>query len=537
MRFLRRPKEHQDELRIEDSTKQSKKTRKQIHEDEVSAYFSRPLPPEKQVGLPRPDVSRTQALKQSAPQRPPELDHGPPQHPVELPEKPFLGFGSRGPPQEAVESQPPSNSYYTWSESVLAKNSPAAGRPAIPAFKSGTHSERRDQQPSQVSNTSLPRRKASLAKPQQNQSEAEGGRWLESRRTKAPALVEVYQPTKRAHRRNISVMNESSEPLPRVVHVSRDPQLEEMNNRWEVGSYHTSDILKIRETIEEAGQSSSLPARGGISKATAEKESHNTATSTPTSDRLRHAFDAVATSRIRTAPQIPTRPTDQSPEEHSRVVFDASLVPGAQLREPFEAAPSPPRWQMPQRGFSRTSDATRSQARPPTRLGTAIRPRSQREWQTQSIELPRQTGHLNEVCGEEMLDVPSDAPLLKPQHSYVRNNTREAEALMRRLASDQEFGVPREIDTGIVAPSFNQNESLLYQQQRTEPEETFEPNSFAPELFSFYSQQLGGQSSGEQFQSEQYAVDGFQGEEEVDNDNGQVANPDLAGFWRPNILY
>lgn len=535
MRFLRRPKEHQDELPVDDSAKPSKKTRKQLQEEEISAYFSRNIPPHKQASLTKPDAVKIPVAKPSAPQRPLELD-GPPKHPVELPEKPFLGFGSRGPPQESIESPHASNSYYTWSESVLAKRSPAPGKPTTTPLKPhNEHSERRRRQLSQVSDAPLSQSKTT-ARPQQGHLEAKNGNWLQSRRAKAPALIEVYQPPRHANDHRISASHESSEPLPRVVAVHKDSQLEEMDNRWEVGSYHTSDILKISTTIREAGRSPSLYVRENLDKGSEDKENVEPATSTPSSECLRHAFGAVTKPQAIRAPETRERRVRPSDIQPSHNQSKPSSPQRTQSHEKHDTVQSPPAWELPQRGFSRASDANRSQQRPTNRARTVTRPSTSQQWQFQSLERPRPSTRLGRDSEDDMLDVLPNAPLFRPQQSFIPPNSREAEALVRHLESVEHHGTANQTNIDFVEPVVDRY-GYVDQRQQISPEQQLEPTSFAPEPFSSHSQQMGEIVSDQQFQSEHYTAGGFQGEETFNNGRREAANPDLANFWRPNILY
>lgn len=132
-----------------------------------------------------------------------------------------------------------------------------------------------------------------------------------------------------------------------------------------------------------------------------------------------------------------------------------------------------------------------------------------------------------------MLDVPPDATLIRPQRVYVGSNTREAEALVRRLASRD--GVVEKDDADSLGIRSDRYEHLE-QGRQVEVEELFGPTSLVSGSLSLRSDQAGGQLLGEHFQSEQYMDDVFHGDGLVKGHQAMV-NPDLAGFWRPNILY
>lgn len=543
MKFLRRPKEHQDEQPAGDlNKKKSKKVSKEAREAEISAYFNKNLPPDKQNGLAAPDVVPPVSAKSGAQQQPTDRRHS-----AELPEKAFLGFGSRGPPQDGVESQKASNSYYTWSESLPAKDSPPLRRPVVPAFDAPhDRSRRRGQHAIQRVETASRRRKSEQARSHHIQSPAVAGQWVESQRARGPVVIEVYQPPKPV-RRSTPALVEDSEPLPGAAQNFDNTRLEESGRHWEEGDYRTSDILQIRGTVEEAGHPQPHLGRDQSSKPLLNEENEDPATSSPTSERLRHAFGAVTRSETE-AVKVFQGPSLKDGEERGQPRFKLSY---GRRFSPHEngcaiVTSSPTRWEMPQRGFSRASDAQDAQQRPSSRLATAARPQSRlgtsirpQIWAQVQPHLMRATESRNgsyKVFEEEMLDVLPGTTLLRPQRPFVAANVHEGEAVMRRLGSSIGYENGHQTNADMVRPAVDR---YAYPEavRRTEEEEDFEAFSFAPDPRSFQDQQMIEQISGKQFQSEYFSVDDLQDEEEVDNSHREEANPVLAGFWRPNMLY
>ncbi|KAK4550120.1 hypothetical protein LTR36_003087 [Oleoguttula mirabilis] len=121
MRFLQKPKDHQDEQPKDSNAHHTaKKDRKTQHEEEISAYFTT----QRFAARPDPEDDRRRQIATAAPpqahrshSQPREAEAQVTDLPVELPEKPFLGFGSKGAHLDSKDLHRTSNSYYTWSES------------------------------------------------------------------------------------------------------------------------------------------------------------------------------------------------------------------------------------------------------------------------------------------------------------------------------------------------------------------------------------------------------------------------------------
>lgn len=532
MRFLRRPKEHQDELPAADPLKQSKKTRKQIQEEEISSYFNKTLHPGKQASLARADVAESPALQRIPDRCPTKLDLDRPKHPVELPDKPFLGFGSRGSPQEGMESRVPSDSCYTWSESVPAKQSPPRNRALAPDLSPASEcSRRRERRPSQQSNALLSRSKGGFATLQQHLSPSRSGEWVQNRRVNTPVVIDEYHSKRSAQPHSAPFVDESSEPLPGAVMRAKSAELEETGSRGETGSYHTSDILKTRDTINKDGRFHSRAEEDLVGKAGSYNDRNSPPPSTPTSEGLRHAFGAVARVDRPTPARIPT-----SRAAHQACGFQVEppTMQRGSLHEHSEVEPSPPRWEMPRRGFSRTSDANQLPNRPSSRLATATRPTNTQRWQPRSREARVLTAkQYNPVDGEDMNGVLPDSV---PSRGYMRINTREAEALVRRLGDNPGEGLPQQ--PAVDNMSMDWHKSASHQEELIDSREGYEPGSFEPVRFSVPSQQLGVDDIlDDQFLSDHLTPNAIGGEESLEDSHRGAVNADLAGFWKPNMLY
>lgn len=125
MNFLQRPTEHRDEPANDDTQRHASKTgRKREPDEDISAYFTKskgPLVEGSEPANKRQKKSQTiekdetgQKVKQQtrARQKTP---------PIELPQKPFLGFGRKGVQPENNRTRKESPGYFSWPESVAAR--------------------------------------------------------------------------------------------------------------------------------------------------------------------------------------------------------------------------------------------------------------------------------------------------------------------------------------------------------------------------------------------------------------------------------
>ncbi|KAI7297273.1 hypothetical protein KC315_g18533, partial [Hortaea werneckii] len=139
MRFLQKPKDHQDVVSGNQAARgPAKKDRKHAQDEEISAYFAAHQhdPDGKQHDPSR--VGNKRGRRNSSPTR----TQQPSQPPVELPEKPFLGFGSKGTQQDRRRKRDQSTSYYSWSESAAPPRAEKGNAPiSNAAFATGKSEE------------------------------------------------------------------------------------------------------------------------------------------------------------------------------------------------------------------------------------------------------------------------------------------------------------------------------------------------------------------------------------------------------------
>lgn len=539
MRFLQRPTEHQDEIpRGDADAKQSKKSKQQLREEEISAYFAKKPPAENtfQRGTnDRPVTQRANVVdreNQEQPRRRPrKVDLGPIGSPVELPEKPFLGFGSKGPSRESNAYYPESNthhptSYFTWSESVVGNHHTAPMRRQI----ENVDHNRRHQAPFGEGVSSLPKQpspgarqcgRTKQSKPRDEETSEQDGRWVESRRGKGPSGVEIYQPpnnprppTKR--RAGRVTTHTSSESLPKAQNGAVDDHQLDHSSHAEIRDYRTSDVLKIRDDHQTAGPSSMRQAQY---ESFEDKENRSRSGSTPISDLLRRAFHAVTnlandkptqTARVKTSHR---RQTEGDHERRHVNILDTGYRPASHARRNHSTNTSNATPQMlPQRGFSRSTEAPRAQQRQPLQTMPASTTNIPQRWRP-----PPTRGDLRGkfvMEDDEMLDnIPSGQPLTS-YHHYTGG--REVEDLVHRLNAGQESQFLEQTATpsgrfeaDFGHPGIDEDFYVPFNDTRNTSLSTGDP------LFPAYPA------------VKEYG-NGMQDEQPDDH---------MDGFWRPNVLY
>jgi hypothetical protein len=258
MRFLQRPTEHQDEpgRRDDPHTIREKDSRPEQGE-EISAYFNaKTALGDEQHG--KHDNQRQQAKIKPIPyQSEPSKGADQAKALVELPDKPFLGFGSRGAAQNSDAGPLDDTGYYTWSESLQ--------QPPTPHLKEAHEARTRrfshvEPEPQTRRHCRLPNNhEGAPPKPtHKGMTEAKDqnidrGAWKRNGKGSSAAHIEVYQPPDAADQHD-----QHHKPAPRTTSQSL-PRCPSSPPRFSKHSgsggmleyeqhcdYHTSDILKIR---------------------------------------------------------------------------------------------------------------------------------------------------------------------------------------------------------------------------------------------------------------------------------------------------
>ena len=242
MNFLRKPKQHHDDPLAPQKQPETKKSRKtRAGNEEISAYFENKKSEARDA--PREEVNSTsrQTERPSASKALSMTNAPAPELHLDLPEIPFLGFGSRGPDHNVKDKSTESHSHVSWSESQPQ----AAGRPdsLIPANARSAEqfAQLEENGDELLRSTSRGSRQLGVDK----------GTWLPSRRTRGPALVEVFNPQEHVkgndprHRR--SPTKTTIQSLPRLSSSKQADTPRLAARRLErAKQYRTSDILDLR---------------------------------------------------------------------------------------------------------------------------------------------------------------------------------------------------------------------------------------------------------------------------------------------------
>ncbi|KAK3706304.1 hypothetical protein LTR37_012819 [Vermiconidia calcicola] len=523
MRFLKRPKEHQDEAEDGEAPRQSKKKqRSKAREEEISAYFNAKQPANAQPTGPLNQRSRPERdeIGQSQDDGRRRRKSSPPAV-VELPDKPFLGFGSKGARHESLDSQIDRATYYSWSESVRRVSQPPRERPlAAPACDAGQLSAKRPHSTQRRSTEARGgKRSANVDRsPSDKQRDnTNHGQWVQTRRTRGPALVEVYQPPAvgfgpkhKDGRDHTSPTRTTVQSLPRhpdnnigrsgcKLEVPRD-------NTRPPDSYHTSDILKIYD--EHPGRVDSPAPKhqhrshdGGHDKENADPESS-------------FALDKVLGDIQRAVSKPAVVPEPRAKSRHAEPEINTDLGDCAINEMASKGPPSARHVQSQGEHHPQLEQSARGSMRPYHR---PYHPQAEKEAQ---VRAPQPGNVARSVRGEahqsqqpysvyeddEMLDNNPEFDNAPFAQDYVYANDRQVEDLVHR------------------SPSVQRSSIFKGQAEHLEQEEPYEWSAVESDLRQMTS--VLGLSIGREFESEQSAIM-----------RDQPVDGGLVGFWKPNKLY
>lgn len=311
LRFLRDSHEHQDERHTDSNgyrpTGQEKK--REVEHEEISAYFNQRTSRNRAL---EPSLSRRTETKQKSSRDNDEL-HGLPEggsSPLlpdeELTTVPYLGFGSRGTLNKSGDPHPSATTYLTWSESAPASDTQMRHLARIKPFQeSGQPSlaKKVQQRRAERNSTSRPHSDTVEQSVRKGSPDVPKGQWSKSRRTRGPAQVEVYvqqsnvEPdplrNKRKTRDSTSMSLPTGPPAAPGRHRQQEPVVQQQVLSSDVGSFNTSDILKVKgrlEALAEEGPSTIQSVRSPRSG----KENVQPRSSSPTAKILRIAHEAMA---------------------------------------------------------------------------------------------------------------------------------------------------------------------------------------------------------------------------------------------------
>jgi len=362
MKFLEKPSEHQDHLPIADTHRQSaKEDRKRTRNEEISTYFSAPKRGDQERGEARDERSR-RTPDRSQDKEPRRTSRPEPVSIVELPDKPFLGFGSRAAHPEDKESQLETSTLLTWSESA-PRGSPPRRSNSRRHADDHTFENERGSAARRVAAPSREAERRPLGHPrnecgtpdadvQQRNSQHDEGRWPRSQRT-GQAIVEVYEqepPLKRRHppvrtsptRMTLQSLPREPDRLYGVEQPSRNPSHRSPDYH---DGYHTSDILKVNDQLHRSVQTTAPRQTCAAGSEHSDKENHipDSSKSSFSLDRmLARARDSVMMPTVRLSPRIEAQRRKSIPPPDSRSTYKG---PPLQRRGTTPAQASP--YQLP----------------------------------------------------------------------------------------------------------------------------------------------------------------------------------------------
>ena len=501
---------------VEETRKSKTKDPGRDQGQEISAYFNAktcivPEPPE--------DSHERQKLTEKGDERPRagkrsnEANLSRPV--VELPEKPFLGFGSRGthPPGTAGHD---STSYYSWSKSADRRSSPLREhQTAAPTYGSGhglarhPHGNRRQVSGKLSRNLS---KDGGTAVARDN-VETEHGHWTQTRRARGPSIVKVYQPldpSKGVRRKSTSVTKTTSQSLPR--HLSSPPHLNKrivndpVRKARESSSYHTSEILQVHG--EPMNRIHTSRPQQLAEHFTQDKENHDPQSSLSIDKVIRRARAAAQTPQVDLRPQVHVKEAEIKRLPNIRRLQSVNDV---RRHDQLKYAPR-------LRSFDNKDIKSPGLNQPRWLPATPHRPLSKTErqrWETAAIETLRHT--------TPKLDLTR-----RPLHFNEDDN------MLEQTAEEEVMGI---LDENELEHNHYEHDAL-YRQHFTPPSGIFEAqvngsdHHFAGQSRMYESQvaSMSGPIRGNSIENE------IHGERLHERQDSPV-DDGLAGFWKPNILY
>ncbi|KAI6861272.1 hypothetical protein D0864_06630 [Hortaea werneckii] len=293
MRFLQKPKDHQDAVSGNQAAKgPTKKDRKHAQDEEISAYFAaqRRDPDGKQQDPSR--IGSRQHRRKDSPIR--ARQASPP--PVELPEKPFLGFGSKGTQQDPSHKHDQSTSHYSWSESAAPARAEEGNAPILNAAFA---TEKPGETESVTSKPEIPSSDRASEKSVAQDESLDASRKRESLHQSQPKKRSTLRETDVAplsvrlkdDEARRSTTKTTCQSLPHQIQETRsqDPP----RSRGDM-SCHTSDILKVRQPNTLITKSIFDGLIGLAAVGDDDKENKQPDSSSPTGKLLKRARDALS---------------------------------------------------------------------------------------------------------------------------------------------------------------------------------------------------------------------------------------------------
>lgn len=387
MKFLQRPHEHQDELLANDAApRQSKKSKQQLREEEISAYFvKKPAPegaaPRKRAasgGL-QTNVSKYVVHRSTDQRRPTssKLDANPAGDAVDLLQRPFLGTRSKVPNHHSNTNDP--SSHLTWSESVAQRRSPRES--LSHADHRATDERARDRDQGRLPTKDPGGEGLKQSRNLDTTTNEKGDRWIEIGRARRQENLERYV---LADNEQATARRGTDQSAASITEFLRDSRAKQANSRSsklsncdETRDHRTSDVLMIID--DDRVIEPSIQPRHQHS------DERQNRSSTPTSDLLRRAFDAVNNATANKPSQLDrTQPIGQgrmeSRQRQGEVnIHDTGHRPASHAHG-SHAANAEEHATVPRRGFSRAAGTQNTQHRRPLQSLSASKMNAGPRW-------------------------------------------------------------------------------------------------------------------------------------------------------------
>jgi hypothetical protein len=311
LKFLRDSHEHQDERRPDSNGHRpsGQEKKREFEREEISAYFNHRTSHDR---APNPSRGRRTETKQKPSCDDEEL-HDVPEggsSPIlpdeELTSIPYLSFGSRGAVNKSGDPHPSGTTYLTWSESAAASDAQARHSTIVkPIQESGQPPVAKETRKRRLERDSTSRPPSDTAEPSvlKGRPDVPKGKWSTSRRTRGPAKVEVYiqqgnaepdaSTSKRKLRDSTSVSLPTRPPAEPGRQRQQKPVIQQQVLSSDVGSFNTSDILKVRGRLQALAEQAPSTTRS-VRSPQSDKENVQPVSSSPTAKILQIAHEAMA---------------------------------------------------------------------------------------------------------------------------------------------------------------------------------------------------------------------------------------------------
>ncbi|GAB1741894.1 hypothetical protein NU219Hw_g7300t1 [Hortaea werneckii] len=293
MRFLQKPKDHQDAVSGNRGAKvPTKKDRKHAQDEEISAYFAahRHDPDGKQH-----DPSRM-GSRQNKRKDPPIRAQQASEPPVELPRKPFLVFGSKGTQRDRSHQHDQSTSYYSWSDSAAPPRAEKGNAAVSNAVFATDESEEAESATSKRKIANRDRaNETSVAQDELFESPWKRRRLHHSQPKKRSNLLEMdVAPSPARLRHDEARRSATKTTCQSLPHQTPEIQSQDLLHSRGGMDCHTSDILKVRQPNTVMTKSIFDSLIGLAAAGEDDKENKQPLSSSPTGKLLKRARDALS---------------------------------------------------------------------------------------------------------------------------------------------------------------------------------------------------------------------------------------------------